>query len=61
MMVNTGNQIVQPVDRAKKGRLAAPGRANNCRHGFPLDRKVQVFERLPGAVEEGEVLNSDGG
>ena len=53
------DQLVQPVDRAEEGGLAAARRADDGGDRLPLDAEVQVPEHLPAAVREAEVAHVD--
>jgi hypothetical protein len=54
-----GNQLVQPVDRAKERRLSASRRSDEGGDCPRRDREVEVEQRLRLAVPEVEVLDVD--
>ena len=59
-MPGRGDQVVEPVDRAQEGGLAAPRRADDRGDRLALDGELQVAEHLARAVEEVEPAHVDG-
>src|SRR5439155_2536722 len=51
----TGVELVDPVQNAQQGRLAATGRTDKRSHALVMERHVDVLQRLEVAIEKIDV------